>query len=137
MANQATATQTVNPVVSQQEVTEKLTEVKVTVIEDKEIAAILHADTDKVISLAFSLQDTYENASQYRKDALQEASVMFLKAQCARTVAQWDNLVTRFSKTMKYRNVGRIVVEQKLKDNPKTRPIWNLAAKAIEIKKSL
>lgn len=129
-------TKTVVPV-AQLAVGEKLVEVKVTVIEEKEVAAILTVDTDKAITLAFGLQELYDNPSQYRRDALQEASVMFLKATCARTIAQWDNLVTRFSKTQKYKNVGRVEVEAKLKSNPKTRPIWNVAEKAINIKKSL
>lgn len=129
-------TKTVVPV-AQLAVEEKLVEVKVTVIEEKEVAAILTVDTDKAITLAFGLQELYDNPSQYRRDALQEASVMFLKATCARTIAQWDNLVTRFSKTQKYKNVGRVEVEAKLKSNPKTRPIWNVAEKAINIKKSL
>ena len=131
-----TSVKTVTPVVSEKK-EEKLEQVTVTVVADKEVAAILLVDTDKAINLAYGLQDLYDNPSQYRRDALQEASTMFLRAQCARAIAQWDNMVTRFTKTPKYKNIGRVEVEQKLKDNPKTRPIWNIAAKAIEIKKNL
>jgi len=119
------------------EKTEKMEEVKVTIVVEKEIAAILTVDCDKAITAAFGLQELYDNPSQYRRDALQAASDMFLRAQCARAIAQWDNLVTRFSKTQKYKNIGRVEVESKLKDNPKTRPIWNVAEKATAIKARL
>lgn len=138
MANLAAAPQTVNSTLNQNDVQkekEKTEQVPVTIVVDKESAAILRIETVKVISLAFSLQEQYDNASQYQKDALQDAAVMFLKSQCQRTIATWDNLVTRFGKTKKYENVGRLEIEKSLKDNPKTRPFWNAAEKAIAIKK--
>src|SRR4051812_18732426 len=97
----------VTPVVSKKEEASKLEEIKVTVESGKESAAILYVSTTKAIELAFTLQDSYDNPSQYQRDALQDASVMFLKAQCQRAIAQWDNLVTKMTKLQKYQSMTR------------------------------
>lgn len=130
------STTTVNPVVNQKK-EDKLTEVKVTVIEGQEQAIIVNDSTVKVINLAFGLQDDYENESQYRRDSLQDAAVMFLKAECNRVIARWDNLVTKLSKTPKYKSVGRDKVEEAAKDNPKCKPFYNAAQRAITIRLQL
>lgn len=127
----------VTPVVNNKPAEDKLTEVKVTVIESKEIAAILHKSTDEIITLAFGLQDDYENISQYRRDSLQDAAVMFLKAECQRAIGRWDNLVTKMSKTPRYKTSTREQVETSLRDNPKCKPFWAIAQKAVAIRKQL
>lgn len=129
------ATETINPVVSQKP-DEKLEKVTVT-IADGEIAAILTSATEKVIKTAFELQDDYDNPSQYQRDALHDAAVMFLKAQCLRYIGQWDALVTKMSKVTKYRNVGRQKLEDTLKVHPKCKDFWNRAQKATLIKANL
>lgn len=109
----------------------------VTIVEETEIAAILHKATDSVINLAFTLQEDYENASQYRKDALQDAAVMFLKAECSKAIARWDNLVSKMTKTPRYKTSTREQVEISLRDNPKFKPFYTVAVKAASIKKQL
>lgn len=116
---------------------EKLTEVKVNIVTETEIAAILHKSTDNVIKLAFSLQDDYENESQYRRDALQDAAVMFLKAECSKAISRWDNLVSKMTKTPRYKNSTREQTEISLRDNPKFKPFYNVAVKAATVKKQL
>jgi hypothetical protein len=125
----------VTPVVKPVE--DKLTEVKVTIVDGKESAVIIHNATESIIKLAFSLQDDYENESQYRRDSLQDAAVMFLKAECARAISRWDNLVTKMSKTPRYKTSTREQVEASLKDNPKCKPFWTIAQKAATIKKQI
>lgn len=128
------STTTVNPVAVKETEVSKMEEVKVTIVKDSETAAILTISTTQAIKLAFSLQDSYDNESQFQRDALAEASVLFLKAQCQRAIGTWDNLVTKFSKTQRYRNMGREKIEQSLKDNPKTKPYWLNCQKAVAIK---
>lgn len=133
------ATKTVVPVVevSKQVEASKLEEVKVTIETGKEIAAILYSSTDKVINLAFELQDSYENQSQFRRDALHDASVMFLKAQCQRSIAQWDNLVSKMTKVQKYQAMTRQQIEEQLKIHPKFAPFYKVAQRAAQIKNTL
>ena len=126
---------TVTPVVS--EVKANLTEVKVTIEENKEVAAILYLTTDKVLELAFSLQDSYENQSQFKRDALQDASVMFLKASCQKAIGQWDNLVTKMTKLQKYQSMTRTQVEDALKIHPKCSPFYKTMLKAVDVKKTI
>lgn len=131
-------TKVVNPVVNQiNHEASKLTEVKVTIEESKESAAILYKTTEQAISLAFGLQDSYDNASQFQRDALQDASVMFLKAQCQRAIGQWDNLVTKMTKLQKYQSMTRTQVEDALKIHPKCAPFYKTALKAVDIRKNL
>lgn len=127
---------TVTPVVSTKD-EPKLIEVKVSIEESKEVAAILYTQTDKIIALAFTLQDSYENASQYRRDALHDASVMFLKAQCQRMIGQWDNLVSKMTKLQKYSAMPRPQIEAALKIHPKYKPFWEVCVKATGIKNTL
>ena len=140
MSNNATEVKNVVPV-QENKPTETLEKVSVTVIPDKEIAAILHKDTVTLLQKSFGLQknaaNPYDNESQYIKDALLEASLMFVKAQAQKTIGTWDNLVTKFSKTQRYINLGRAKVEEALRDNPKTRPYYQDMLKAVEIKKQL
>jgi hypothetical protein len=117
--------------------TVNIDKVTVTIIPDQEIAAILTIQTDKIIKQAFSLQEDYDNESQFRRDALHDASILFLKASCQRAINTWDNLVTKHSKLTRYRNVGREQVEASLRDNPKTRPYFQTAQKATAIKNAL
>lgn len=135
MATAAAAVQTVNPVVSTKPEV-KTTETKVTVAEN-ESAAILYKSTEKIITLAFELQDSYENASAFQKDALHDASVMFLKAQCQRTIAQWDNLVSKMTKVQKYQAMTRQQIENELKTHPKFAPYYKTSVRANAIKASL
>lgn len=134
MANSTQTTTTVTPV---QPATPTLTEVKVTVEEGKEIAQILYVNTSKVLDLAFSLQEAYENQSQFKRDALHDASIMFLKAQCQRAIGQWDNLVSKMTKVQKYSNMTRTQVESALKIHPKFKSYYDLATKAAQIKNGL
>ena len=135
MANGNSAVNTVTPV--EQKKDDKLIEVKVTVIEDKEQAAIVTMQTVSLIEQAYKLQSDYENPSMFQKDALHDAAAMFLRAQCAKHIQFWDNLVTRFSKTTKYRNMTRIAVEDALKIHPKTKDFWQTCQKAVVIKATL
>lgn len=128
---------TVNAVTPVVKPEEKLSEVKVTIVESSEVAAILHKSTDSVIKLAFTLQEDYENESQYRRDALQDAAVMFLKAECSKAIARWDNLVSKMTKTPRYKTSTREQVEVSLRDNPKFKPFYSVAVKAATIKKQL
>jgi len=130
------STSTVTPTVSLKD-KETLVEVKVSIIKEKEVAAILYLETDKLMDLAFTLQDAYESKPEHRKDALQAAAVMFLKTECARSIAKWDNLVTAASKTPRYADTPRPKIEESLKDNLKAKPFWTIAQKAIAIKKQL
>lgn len=130
------STSTVTPTISLKD-KETLAEVKVSVIKEKEIAAVLYLETDKLMDLAFTLQDAYESKPEHRKDALQAAAVMFLKAECSRAIAKWDNLVTAASKTPRYASANREEIAKSLKDNLKAKPFWTIAQKAIEIKKQL
>lgn len=138
MSNNAgnTPVQTVTPVVPEKK-EDKLIETKVTVIEGKEHAAILTDSTVKMLALAFTLQSVEESDSLYQKFSLETAASMFLKQECRATVSRWDNLVTKFSKTSKYRDKGRVEIEKSLRDNPKTRPYASMADKANAILKSL
>lgn len=115
----------------------KLIQTTVTVVEGTETAAILFTNTEKVIALAFSLQDSYENASIFQKDALHDASVMFLKAQCQRCIATWDNAVTKASKMQKYQSMTRKQVEDALSIHPKVQVLYKTMLKAVAIKKDL
>jgi len=125
----------VTPVVNESKAV--LTETKVTIEEGKEVAAILYTTTSKAIELAFSLQDSYDNQSQFQRDALQDASVMFLKASCQRAIGQWDNLVTKMTKLQKYQAMTRVQVEDALKIHPKCAPFYKTMLKAVEIKKTV
>ena len=133
------STSTINPVVATEKnkVEEKLIETKVTVIEGKETAVIAHVAAIKFFTLAFSLQEDYENESQFIKDSMIDASRMFLRAECARSVSKWDNLVTKASKMQRYKNVGREKIDLQLRDNPKCRAIYQTAKKAAEYKAQL
>ena|ERR1700742_14532 len=111
--------------------------VPVTIETGKEQAAILHLATTQVIEKAFKLQEDYENPSQFQRDALHDASIMFLKYRCQQAIQQWDNLVTKFSKTTKYRNLGRVEVEARLKIHPKTVSFFRRMQEATAIKNSL
>lgn len=135
MANSNVETKTVTPV--QPTPTSTLTEVKVTVEEGKETAQILYINTDKILALAFSLQEAYENESQFKRDALHDASIMFLKAQCQRAIGQWDNFVSKMTKVQKYSSMTRIQVESALKIHPKYKSMFDLAVKAAQIKNGL
>lgn len=135
MASATQAVQTVTPVVAvKPEV--KTKEVKVTVGEN-EFAAILHNATEKLMITAFELQDSYENQSSFTKDALHDAAVMFLKAQCQRSISQWDNLVSKMTKVQKYSAMTRKQIEDDLKTHPKFAPYYKIAIRAAGIKNSL
>lgn len=136
MSNNAANTEvkTVNPV---QLNAPKLEEVKVTIETGKESAAILYVSTEKIISQAFELQDAYENPSQYQRDALHDAAVMFLKAQCQRSIATWDNLVSKMTKVQKYSAMTRQQIEDALKVHPKFAVYFKTAQKAVAVKNSL
>lgn len=111
--------------------------VNVTIEKDKESAVILFLATSKVIEQAFKLQDDYENPSQFQRDALHDASIMFLKYRCQQAIQQWDNLVTKFSKTTKYKNMGRADVEERLRIHPKTVAYYKRMQQAVSIKSQL
>lgn len=127
---------TVTPVVNQEK-KDELVQTTVTVIKDKEIAAILYASTEKNITLAFSLQDAYENPSVYQKDALHDASIMFLKYSCQQTIQRWDSAVTKATKMQKYSAMGRPEIEKALSIHPKLKPLFDAMNKAVSIKRSL
>lgn len=141
MSNNAANTEVKTVVAVQENKAVELEKVTVTVIPNKEIAAILHIDCVSLLKRGFELQknaaNPYDNESQYIKDALLEASLMFVKTQAQKTIGTWDNLVTKFSKTQRYINVGRDKVQEALRDNPKTRPYYQDMLKAVEIKKAL
>src|SRR5271167_1864880 len=119
MAANSNAVATVTPTVSITEANDKMTEIKVTVIDGKETAVIAHNETLAYMHLAFSLQDDYENESAFTKDNMVKAAHSFLRAECARVISKWDNIITASSKLQRYKNVGRADVEKKLRDNPK------------------
>lgn len=127
MASPATATHTVTPVVAVQP--EKKN--------DKGFVIALHDQTEKILTLSFDLQDSYENQTAYAKDALHDAAVMFLKAQCQRSIAQWDNLVSKMTKVQKYSAMNRQQIEDALKQHPKFSPFYKTAERASVIKASL
>lgn len=131
------STATVQAVTPVQQKEQKLTEVKVSIETGKENAAILYEATTKVIAQAFDLQDSYENPSQFQKDALHDASIMFLKAQCQRSIATWDNLVSKMTKVQKYQAMTRQQIEDQLKIHPKFQTYHKTAIKALAVKNSL
>lgn len=116
---------------------DKLTEVKVTIIDGKELATISHLATAKMYEQVFSLQDDYDNVSQYIKDSSLDAAKLFVARECQRAISQWDNLVTKISKTTRYINTGRNEVEKALQSNPKTKGFYAVAVKATMIKNAL
>jgi len=133
------STKTVTPVVNQTQTEtskDKLTQVPVTITEN-EIATILYKTTESVLNLAFDLQDDYDNPSLFQKDALQDAAVMFLKAQCQRAIGKWDSIVNQATKLQKYSTMNRSQVEDALKIHPKCVTFYKAMQKAVEIKKTL
>lgn len=117
--------------------TTKLEKVTVTLTEN-ESAAIISTDAVKVIATAFELQDDYDNASMFQRDALAAGAVLFLKAEIARAISQWDNLVTKMSKTTRFRNrYTREQLDKFLRTNPKCKELWKRAELAAKLKASL
>jgi hypothetical protein len=128
---------TVNPTVAANG-KDKLSEVKVTIAEGKEVAAILTVDTDKYFRLAFELEYDQENESASTKVNAETAAKNFLAAKCNTTISAWVNLVKKFAATPKYRNTHTYAeVEEILKDNPRVKFMYIVAVKAAQIKKSL
>jgi len=130
-------TTTVNPTVSSNG-KDKLTEVKVTIADGKENAAIVTTDTSKYFALAFELEYDQENESASTKANMELAAKNFLAAKCNTTIAAWQNLVKKIAATPKYRNSHTYnQVEEILKDNVKVKFMYAAAVRAATIKKSL
>lgn len=126
--------ETVKPVASQESAAEKLEKVTVTVAEG-EVAAIISADAVKLITAAYGLQDDYDNESMFQRDALAHGALLFLKAEVQRAIGQWDNLVTKMSKTTRYRNrYTREQLDKFLRTHPKCKDIYKRAAMAATLK---
>ena len=136
MANNAGNTE-VKAVLVETPANPKLTEVKVTLEPDKEFAQILYNSTADVLKIAFSLTENYENESVFKRDALHDGSVLFLKATCARCISQWDSLITKMSKLQKYSAMGRPAVDMALQIHPRYKDMWELCRKATLIKAQL
>ena len=135
MSNNAgnTAVQAVTPVVN--ETKEKMVQVPVTVIEGKEVAAILTVDTEKYIKQALELALGDE---QTQKTLLEQAAKNILKAACNQSVARWKNLVSKMADLPKYRNTHtHEQVEAIYRDNVKTKHLYKAAQDAAKIKANL
>lgn len=142
MTMTASKTESVTPVAASTDKTEKLESVTVTIVPEKEVAVILTQETQKFINQCFDLQkraadNPYDNPSQFRRDALHEAMVAYLKTYCARVIGTYDNLVTKFSKTAKYYGVGRDKIEQDVRDNQRTKHFYENMKIAVAIKQQL
>lgn len=114
-----------------------LTQVTVSIEEGKEVAQIIYLPTSKILSVAYSLQEGYENESVFTRDALHDASVMFLKASCQRVISHWDSFVNKATKMQKYSTMSRPQIEDALKIHPKYKGEWDMVVKATAIKKQL
>lgn len=114
-----------------------LTEVKTMIEADKEQVQIIYTPTAQLLQVAFSLQDQYENPSVFNRDALHDASVMFLKASCQRVISHWDAFVNKATKMQKYSTMSRPQIEDALKIHPKYKSEWDMVVKATAIKKQL
>lgn len=139
MSNNAgnTSVQSVTPVVNK-ESKEKLEQVTVTVIADKETATIITSETAKYLDLALQLQDDKESPEAFKKMAVEDAVKNYLKASCTTTVAKWQNFVRKVADTPKYRSTHNMAqVEAILKDNAKFKWLYNAAVSAAIIKKNL
>jgi hypothetical protein len=115
--------------------------VPVTIQPETESAAIIYKSTAEILEIAYKLQrgseDSYENPSQHQRDALQDASVMFLKYKCQQAISQWDQLITKLTKLTKYKNMGRPEIEKTAKANPKFAGMYTRMQEAVEIKSRL
>lgn len=130
-------TTTVNPTVSTNG-KDKLTEVKVTIAEGKENAAIITVDTAKYFALAFQLEYDQDNESASTKANIEVAAKNFLAAKCNTTISAWSNLVKKIAATPKYKDTHtHTQVENILKDNVKVKFMYDAAVKAASIKKML
>lgn len=127
---------TVNKDVDRKDVP-KLTPVTVSIEADKEQVQIIYTPTAKLLAIAFSLQDDYEHDSQFNRDAIHDASIMFLKAQCARVIQRWKSLVNKAMDMQKYSTMTKPQVEAALQIHPKYKNDWQRCAKAVAIKKQL
>ena len=134
MANNNTEVKTSGVVVASKDATEKMIQVNVTVIEDKEQALVVFNQTIEALTVAFSLQDDFLNESAYLKHAIQSAAVLFLKAECTARISKWQNLCGTMTGVQEYLKMTRPQVEAALKIHPKYSKLWKLAEKAIQIK---
>ena len=115
----------------------KLTEVKVMLETETELAAVIFKQTAEVLQVAYTVQDDWTSKSAYNRAAMHSAAIMFLKSECTARISKWTNLVSAMTGVQQYSLMNRGQVEAALKIHPKYQKLWKLAEKALAIKATL